>query len=848
MKRSVKWWLLAGLILVGCSDAQRVGESADGSAIVPTLQKIQPAGRVLEVPGRPVDMEPLGGSLVAILDNRGILLLDADSWRVAGEAPLKAGTSQIGLAWDSASKRLFASTAGSEIAVASLDGGGLSLKDPITLPSAPVGGAAYPTGLAWDAASRRLYACLSRSNALAEIDPESRAVLRSVQVGVAPFDVLLLPESKEALVACWADVPPEGRKRADSSGTEVEVDDRGIAVGGVLCRVDLRSFRVVAKLPLPRQPSEIALSPDGKRAFVANANDDTVSEIDLASWRIVRHHEIHPRSGFPFGTAPTSVALSSDGTSLYVACGGMNAIAVYDLRAKRVRGWIPSGWYPSCVRVLGKRLLAGSAKGFGSRGKPDAQGGRSVYSFTGTLNLVDLPDAKALAGFTRAALANARVASAVRAAERTRDAAAPKPVPSRVGDPSPIRHVFYVIKENRTYDQVLGDLTQGDGDRRLCMFPREVTPNHHALAEEFVLLDNFYCNGVNSADGHAWSTEGNATAYYERTFGGWARSYPFGDDPLATSRSGYIWDNVLDRGLSFRNFGEFAYTEPAGDESFTQILADWRAGTNRVRYRQRIGVARVARYSVWDYPGWNMGIPDVVRADVFFRELRRAEAKGEEWPSFTTIYLPQDHTSGSAPGMPTPRAHVADNDLALGRVVEAISKSRYWPNSAIFVIEDDPQNGLDHVDGHRSLCLVVSPYARRGVTVSEFYNQTSVLHTIERILGLPPMNMMDAMAPVMDACFQPKPDLRPYTALPVSVPLDELNPPASSLKGERRRLALLSARQNWRIPDAVQDRSVNRATWSAVYPDQRYPSEWEGPHGRGLRARGLVLDTHQADD
>jgi hypothetical protein len=305
---------------------------------------------------------------------------------------------------------------------------------------------------------------------------------------------------------------------------------------------------------------------------------------------------------------------------------------------------------------------------------------------------------------------------------------------------------------------------------------------------------------------------------------------------------------VLDHGLSFRNFGEFFYTEPAGKEDYLQILRDFEMGRHAVRYRQKIGVERVARYSVWDYPGWNMGIPDVVRARVFLRELQKADAAGEVWPNFTVIYLPQDHTSGSSPGMPTPRAHVADNDLALGRIVEGISKSRYWLKSAIFVIEDDPQNGVDHIDGHRSICLVISPYSKRRVTISEFYNQTSVLHTIERILGLPPMHAMDSMAPLMTACFKSRPDGRPYTALPVSVPLDELNPPASSLRGEARRLAMLSARQNWKVPDAVHERTLNRATWSAVYPDRRYPSEWEGAHGRGLAKKGARLVQETEND
>ncbi|MEJ5169761.1 MAG: hypothetical protein WHU10_02135, partial [Fimbriimonadales bacterium] len=266
MKRSNLWRLLVGLLVAGCSSEPKVGELQDGSMVVPTLQTIRPAGIVLELKGRPVDLEPLGDSLVAVLDNRGLLLVDTASWKVLAEAPLRGGTSQIGLAWDPSRKRLFASTAGSEIAVASIDGTTIRLEDPIRLPAAPVGGAAYPTGLAWNGSTGTLLACLSRSNQLAEVDPTTKELRRTVEVGVAPFDVCVLPGGSEALVACWSDWPADGSKRADSSGTSVEVDERGIGTGGVLCKVDLREFRLTGKLPLPRQPSEIALSCRPERA------------------------------------------------------------------------------------------------------------------------------------------------------------------------------------------------------------------------------------------------------------------------------------------------------------------------------------------------------------------------------------------------------------------------------------------------------------------------------------------------------------------------------------------------------------------------------------------------------
>jgi hypothetical protein len=414
-------------------------------------------------------------------------------------------------------------------------------------------------------------------------------------------------------------------------------------------------------------------------------------------------------------------------------------------------------------------------------------------------------------------------------------------VPEKLGDPSVFKHVVYVVKENRTYDQVLGDMPKGDGEPKLTIFGKDVTPNHHALADQFVLLDNYYCNGVNSADGHAWSMEGNATSYLERSFGGWTRSYPFGDDPLSVSSSGFLWDHVLGGGLSFRNYGEFDYAGPATRSGWKQIYDDYRSGANRIRFNQNIGVERLRRYSCREYPGWNMDIPDVLRADAFLKELKAFDARGS-LPSMSIVYLPQDHTSGLTPGAPTPKACVADNDLALGRIVEGVSKSKFWKETCIFVIEDDPQDGWDHVDGHRSICLVVSPYSRRGAVVSNFYNQTSVLHTMLRILGLPPMNQMDAASPLMTACFTKTPDWRPYTCLENRIPITDLNPPAAP--GKAGYWARQSRRLDLSKPDyGDMDELKNHILWASVHGDRPYPKEWTGAHGRGLKKRGLVIQS-----
>jgi hypothetical protein len=309
---------------------------------------------------------------------------------------------------------------------------------------------------------------------------------------------------------------------------------------------------------------------------------------------------------------------------------------------------------------------------------------------------------------------------------------------------------------------------------------------------------------VNSADGHAWATEANSSVLFERSQGGWTRSYPFGDDPLATSATGYIWDNVLAGGKTFRNYGEFDYASVTPGGSHAELLADFEKGGGRFKFTHNIGVKRVRDHSA-EYPGWHMGIPDVVRADLFVRDLAKRGLA-----DFTVVYLPQDHTSGQSAGSPTPRAHVADNDLALGRVVEALSHRKEWATTCVFVVEDDAQDGFDHVDGHRSPCLVLSPFTRRGIVYSDFANQTSVIHTMERILGLRPMTRFDEASPVMASIFG-KPDYTPYVAVPNEIDLHEVNG-----KGK-------AAMMHFDRPDDTDEDGLNRQIWASVHPNKPYP-------------------------
>jgi hypothetical protein len=403
--------------------------------------------------------------------------------------------------------------------------------------------------------------------------------------------------------------------------------------------------------------------------------------------------------------------------------------------------------------------------------------------------------------------------------------------------------VVYIIKENRTYDQVLGDVLEGNGDPSLCVFGARLTPNQHKMVSEFVLLDNAYCSGILSADGHQWSDTAFATDYMEKSFAGFPRSYPDGMedddvDALAYSSSGFIWDNALAHGKTVRDYGEFAITEKSwrdpshnADPKFLDVYRDFIDQTDRVRISSRPAIESLRPYLATNTVGWDMDVPDVFRAAQFIKELGQYERSGD-FPNLIVICLPNDHTSGTKAGAPTPAAHVADNDLAFGRIVEAISRSRFWKETCIFAVEDDPQAGWDHVSGYRTTAYVISPWTVRRKVVSTQYNQTSILRTIELILGLPPMNIMDATATPMSDCFTDRPDYTPFVAVPNNVPLDEMNPDPKRISDARlRRDALASARLPLREPDRCPEDLLNRILWHAMKGAHTpYPSWAITPH------------------
>ena len=833
--------------LTSAQEVGQVGLKTNGAYLVPTMQLIQPAGDTLTFSGRAIDLalSPDGKSVFVKYD-QGVLVIDPETWKIREQIGVGEGSSIHGIAVRRDGTRVYVTGNNNTLWDGDVSSAGsLTFTRKATLLGPGGRGFSNPCGIALSPDEKTAFVCLSLKNSLALVDLESDKLIRNIAVGVAPYDVVVSPDGQRAYVSNWGGRPPGKTDRtADSSGTPVLVDKRGAALSGTVSVIDLKQNREIREIATGLHPSGLALSADGRTLFVANANSDTISVIDTETLRVTETVSVRPDPALPFGSQPNALALGQDGRTLYVANGGNNAIAVMALRGGSrtnsvVTGFIPTAWFPGAVVADNKRLYVANVKGFGSRF--DHENGREwAASWSlGAVSRVSIPSDDQLTNYTANALANARVPEALRAWERAQTGKKPVPVPERMGEPSVFDHVVYIIKENRTYDQFLGDLPNANGDTNLCVFGRDVTPNHHHLAEEFVTLDNFYCNGVVSSDGHRWVTEGNVMAGMEKSMLGFKRGDTFGVDPLYFSSSGFIWDDVLLHGLSFRNYGEMGKgssttTRIGPQRNTTKDMLD-NPDAYQLIYAPNSPVEVLKNFSCPRYPGWELNIPDVLRARAFLQELKESERKGQ-WPNFMFVHLPNDHTGGN----PTPRAQIADNDLALGQIVQGISHSKFWPKTCIFVMEDDPQSGFDHVDGHRSMCFVVSPYTRRHAVISQFYNQTAVLHTIELILGIPPMNQMDALAPVMFACFTNAPDLSPYMALPNQIPLDELPNPIAQLHGKELYWAKKLAAMRFDAPDLNDDNLLNRILWHSVKGvDAPYPVAFAGPHGKGLRALNL---------
>jgi DNA-binding beta-propeller fold protein YncE len=758
------------------------GALADGSTLLANGWRVAPAGRHVKVGTLPLNIVVSPDGRYAVVSNNGVTrpsfsVIDIASWTIKSSTLTDAAW--LGLVFSPDGTRLYSSGAAlNTVQEYAFVDGVITRARTFALP--PATGESFAGGLAISRDGRTLYATRLFAMTLSSIDVATGTVTRTVQLPAEPYTALASPDGRYVYVSLWG-------------GATVQI-------------YTADSLLLVTDLPTGDHPNSMALSNDGQRLFVACGNSASVWVFDTFSYWAMEQISTSLYPEAPATSTPNSVSVSPDGRTLVVANADTNSVAVVDVSNPArsfVDGFIPTGWYPTGATFTrdGRQILVLAGKGLTPAANP-LTGGMETR-LLGVASTIPTPDRTTLLEHTRKVLSVTPYTDSL----RLTPIGVPigSPIPRAVGGASPIKHVFYVIRENRTYDQVLGDLTAGNGDPRLALFGRDVTPNAHALAQSFVLFDNFYVDADVSYNGHSYSTAAYATDFVEKIWqtsiagrgglylgeGGWFMRNPFGN--IAAPSLGYIWDYATRAGVSVRSYGEFVVhtsRSAAGDVVAAESVPGLR------------GLVAPS------YAGWDLDIPDVRRADNWLAEFRQYETNGN-LPQLSIIRLPNDHTAGTRAGSPTPRAMVADNDLALGRVVEAISNSVYWRDSAIFILEDDAQSGPDHVDSHRSILLAAGPFVKRGYADHTFYTTSGVLRTIELILGLPPMSQYDAAATSMYNAFTGTPNVAPFRHVDPTVSLTERNLPSSY--GSPQSLAMDFSMED-RAPEAL----LNEILWRSI--------------------------------
>jgi YVTN family beta-propeller protein len=773
---------MLGMLSASASGAStprsRPGAVGEGRVRLPNGWLLSPAGRQIPVGDFPLGLAVSPDERFAAVTHsgwhaKGLDIVDLESGVVRERVPL--AETWLGVAFLDGGRRLAVTTGhGNQVLLFGFHEGHVQAADTIAVGPPWSAGGAYPqgaridygpgaiwtTGIAADDARHRLYVVSRLDSALNVVDLERRRMSRRVALGAVLYTCLLSHDGARIYVSLWS--------------------------ASSLAIVDATTLAITRVIAVGAHPTDLVETPDGRRVMIANANENTVSVVDLESGRTTETLRTSRSPREPAGDTPNALALDASGARLYVANAGANHVAVFDVRTPdhtSAIGYLPVGWYPTGVRMLSGRhaLIVANGKGAGS--SPSTAGDRDTSAWCGyisyspssrgTVSIVSEPDSAGLARGTREVFANTPPLRARPAGRRP-----------------PIRHVFYIIKENRSYDQVLGDLPRGDGDSSLCLFGERITPNHHALAREFVLLDNTYCDSDGSADGHNWGMAAYATDYVIKGEPN-NRIYDFeGGNPLAYPKDGYLWDLCARHGISYRSYGEFVFNGATPADTV------------------RAGIAGLIGHVAPHYLGYDTGYSDLDREKAWLAEFDRYDRDGG-LPQLSIIRLPNDHTEGTCSGRPTPRAHVAENDLALGLMIERISHSRYWRESLVLVIEDDAANGQDHVDGHRTVALAAGPYVKRGAVDSGLYTNCSVLRCIEDVFGLPPMSQFDARANGLEGIFSTRPDPRPFAHVPARVDVDERN-----LAGAFGQEA--SDRMNFAVADDVPNDVLNAILWHSV--------------------------------
>ncbi len=780
-----KLFLLALILLPAILSAQQKPGRHTGhsSVLLPTGWSLTPAGRSLPLGDLPLNMVVSPDKKYLAVTNNGqsrhsLQLINARKGRLlhSFEIPI----AWLGLAFGDDSRTLYVSGGNSNnILRYDIKNRQLVLRDTINL-GKPWPNRISPAGMCTDDRRGLLYVVTKENNSLYVIDTRTKSIVYRDVFGKELYTCALSPDRKKLYVTHWG-------------GNELVVWD-----------TDTR--KTIARIPVGDNPNDLIINNNGTLAYVACADDNSVSVVDLNQNKVLETLVATLYPDAPTGSTSNSVALSPDEKTLYVANADNNCLAVFDVsEAGRSHslGFIPTGWYPTCVRTNGESVFVANGKGFSSFPNPNGpnplgrkykvnyQKGEEEEQYIGglmkgTMSIVRVPDAQKLAAYTQQVYQNSPY---TKEREKMAEGEPGNPIPQKVGDASPIKYVFYIIKENRTYDQVLGDMPEGNGDNDLCLFPEKITPNQHALSREFVLLDNFYVSAEVSADGHNWSTAAYANDFTEKTwvtsYGGRGGEYVYeGQNPLAWPKGGFIWDHCRRAGISYRTYGEFA--------------DDYKAN-----------IPAIEGHFCPYYTSWDTRVKDTTRVKQWAQEFDSLVA-ANALPHLNTLRLINDHTEGLHKGSPTPFAMVADNDLAVGQFIEHLSNSPVWKESAVFILEDDAQNGADHVDAHRSIAFVISPYVKRKYVDHTMYSTNSMLRTMELILGLPPMSQHDAAATPMWRCFTKNADLTRYKALPSNVYLDDRNAAVDN-DLQRRSDAF-----DFTAEDRVPDLEFNEVLWKIV--------------------------------
>lgn len=779
--------------------------------LLPNGWKLSPAGKSFALGDLPLNLAVSHNKQYIAVTNNGqstqqIQLVDVKAEKVVDSILIKK--SWYGLAFTKDDKFLYASGGhDNRIMKYAIENGKFKPADSIQLDK-PWPVRVGPSGIELDEKRGVMYVVTREDKQLYIVDLQTKAIRKKLGLDAEAYDVKLSKDGLTLFISCWGcDKVLLFDVNAQTWKTPIQVGDN---------------------------PNEMLLTPDGKYLYVCNANDNSVSIIDLKQQRVIETLDaaLYPNS--PSGSTTNSIALDPVSKRLYIANADNNCIAVFDVETpgKSVaKGFIPVGWYPTSVRLINGKLWVANGKGFSS--KPNAFGPSPIRKseevirhgyesrdpkkveyigglFWGTMSVIHLPKQPELDIYTKAVYANTPYSTKK---HEMADSLAPGyPIPMKVGQPSPIKYVFYVVKENRTYDQVLADVKGGNGDTSLLLFGRKYTPNQHALAEQFVLLDNFYVNAEVSADGHNWSMGGYATDYLEKTwpssYGGRGGTYGGeGEREIANNKGGFIWDNCYRYGVSFRTYGEFA--------------DDGKANLPVLK-------GKFAK----NFPGYGLNIADTFRYRMWQQDFDSLLAIGKV-PQFNSVRFGNDHTEGLRLNRPTPYAFVGDNDLAVGMFIEHLAKSPIWNETAVFILEDDAQNGADHVDAHRSTAYVAGGFVKRGYVDHTLYTTTSMLRTMELILGMGPMTQYDAAATPMWRCFDSVARPFPFKAM---IPDYDLNTRNTARNEWQRR----SEKFDYAKEDANNDVEFNLVLWHGLKGDKPFP----GPR----RVAFLQVSEEEDDD